>query len=242
MWGGDEATTVGWVFSVAGMIRTWHVYAILGHDPGEVRLQGLGGAKVQAIRGGPIWALASECAGGTPNASDPLEHHRVIERALERWPLLPARFAAPVALDSLIHRLEHDAQAHLVALERVRDSREFAIRAEVLEAMMPTATPRAMRYTESTVLEKANTRLLEFSEQLANALAPFALEFSHRYPEPNLYRGAVLVARGRLEDFWHAFAATLAQLPSDGLHPSLHGPYPPYSFVRSGETLLQERL
>ena len=208
----------------------WHLYAILGQDPGEVRLQGLGGAKVQAIRGGPLWALASERAEHGTNAADPLEHHRVIERALERWALLPARFAAPQSLDALLRRLEHDASTHLAALERVRDSREFSIRAELEPDHAGTASGSVR---PEAAPAHANTRLAEFSQGLCEHLTPFALEFAHAYPEPSLYRGSVLVARGRLEAFWHAFAAALEALPLEGVRPSLHGPYSPYSFVHA---------
>jgi hypothetical protein len=218
----------------------WHVYAILGQDPGEVRLQGLGGGRVQAVRGGAVWALASE-RGSAVTAADPIEHHRVIEGALEQWPLLPARFAAPVTLETLVQRLERDALIHIAALERVRDAREFAIRAE-LEDVPPTAatppeaptTGRAYlqsRRQELLANETANAKLLAFSDQLCARLAPFALEFTHRYPQPGLYRGVALVPQAGLDAFGHAFAETLAAMPCAGVRPSLHGPYPPYSFT-----------
>ena len=197
------------------MSGPWHVYAILGQDPGEVRLRGLGGAPVQAVRGGAVWALASERPEHGPSAADPLEHHRVIEGALERWPLLPARFAAPLGLEALVRRLERDAQAHLAALERVRGAREFAIRAELGGV---TPGPRANAASGRAYLEArraettANARLLECCGWLCGRLAPFALEFAHRYPEPTLYRGAALVAEGQIEEFRRAFALALEAL------------------------------
>jgi Gas vesicle synthesis protein GvpL/GvpF len=220
-------------------MTTWHVYGILGQQPREVRLEGLHGAPVRVLGGPNVWALASEVQSLPTNALDPIMHHKVIEAALEQWDVLPARFMAPIEHRLLLNRLEANSQKHLLALARIRGSLEFGIRAQIDPGLPPVkggleqpirSSGRA--YLESR-REEFNAEQITRSEleclarELEKALP--ALEWLHRFPEPGVYRGSALVPKATLLNFRMAFMK-LEFAPT----PSLHGPFPAYSFASVG--------
>jgi Gas vesicle synthesis protein GvpL/GvpF len=224
-------------------MTAWHVYGILGQQPRDLKLEGLHGAPVHVLGGPNVWALASEVTTGLnvipTNALDPIMHHKVIEAALERFDVLPARFTAPIEHRMLLNRLEADSAKHLSALARIRGSLEFGIRAQIDPGLPPVvggleqpvrSSGRAYlesRREEFKAEQVARSELECLARELEKALP--ALEWSHRFPEPGLYRGSALVPKAKLLDFRMAFM----KLEFEPV-PSLHGPFPAYSFASVG--------
>jgi Gas vesicle synthesis protein GvpL/GvpF len=220
-------------------MSTWHVYGILAQQPRDLKLEGLHGAPVLALGGPNVWVLASEVQVAPTNALDPIMHHKVIEAALEHWDVLPARFTAPIEHRLLLNRLEADSEKHLAALARVRGSLEFGIRAQI-DPGLPAVQGGLEQPVRSSGRAYLESRREEFqAEQVARSeleclareleKALPALEWSHRYPEPGLYRGSALVPKAKLLNFRMDFM----KLEFEPM-PSLHGPFPAYSFASVG--------
>jgi Gas vesicle synthesis protein GvpL/GvpF len=218
-----------------------HLYAILNSKPSTQKLNTLGISSLRVVEASNLYAVVSEASLNsepTELAIAALEHNGVIEKLLEHYSLLPARFSAPLEEHLVIHQITNNLESYKTALDRVRNALEFALRAEIpAESFEPVTsdTSSGRAYLESRRAqfnqEQQNRDKLEaIATSLELRLGSLALEVLHRY-EPNVYRGSYLVKRANLEVFKNAFQTVFKTFQTDPVQLGLHGPFAPYSFA-----------
>lgn len=221
-----------------------YVYGVVDGLPAELG-EGIDGAPLRSVAVGRVAAVASEHASAPESSEDHLwQHEAVLERLLERGPVLPMRFGASVAGDRELEELLRAREDEFVELlAGVRGAVELCVRAELPAADPPpdpdggtaTARPsgteymrgrgRALREAEGA-RERLHGRLSDLSRR-STVLGARAVR-----GRDGVFRGAYLVDVERVD----AFARCAEGLASEfGGELSCTGPWPPYSFVAGAD-------
>ena len=181
-------------------------------------------------------------------------HEAVIEQAMSRAPVLPARFATLFSsLDSLEQFVLEHRETVAKFFAQLGDKQEWAVkglldRAAALEKLgqpatpVPNCSPGAHYFEQKRLKAQAerefSQRLKEFCRRTAADLGTHAGGFRERKvltPETGaaeaVLNWAFLIPPGAMEDF----RATLKRFNDNeafpGLRLAMTGPWPPYSFV-----------
>jgi hypothetical protein len=185
-------------------------------------------------------------------------HEAVIEQAMSRAPVLPARFATLFSsLDSLEKFILEHRKALAGFFAEIGDKQEWAVKGlldrvlaleklgqSTVKEQAPDASPGARYFQEKRMkaqLEREfNQRLRTFCQRAAASLGTHAGGFRERKVLTPVAEGteaevvmnwAFLIPPGAIEDF----RASLERFNGDEAFPGLMlvltGPWPPYSFV-----------
>ena len=181
-------------------------------------------------------------------------HETVIEQAMSRAPVLPARFATLfTSLESLENFVVEHREALAGFFAQLGDKQEWAVkglldRAAALEKLSQPAEPAAdcspgAHYFEQKRLKaqaerEVSQRLKEFCRQTAADLGTRAGGFRERKalaPETGaaeaVLNWAFLIAPAEIAEFRVCLDRLNGDAAFPGLTLALTGPWPPYSFV-----------
>jgi Gas vesicle synthesis protein GvpL/GvpF len=208
---------------------TLHLYAIVKTHTPLPPLVGLDGEAVRLLQLGSFAVLVSsrhQSKGVTHEQA--IIHHRIVEAASALCAsILPARFAAPLALERLEAGLlerQSKLQAQLLRLEQTC---EYTVRATLPVAAQPTPT------TGKAYLAMRQ-KALQTPPEMQNLECEFAAlphleqrRQSHNQP----YRMAFLVQKQHQDAFVQKSNALVSQYAAHFSSLGLYGAFAPYSFA-----------
>ncbi|MFE7434534.1 GvpL/GvpF family gas vesicle protein [Streptomyces tendae] len=182
-------------------------------------------------------------------------HHRGVEAAAERGPVVPLPMATLYRGDLTAARAVADRRQVLdTLLDRLRDRTEWAVKVHAAEAAPGAAAATGSGDGGRAYLSRVSSRRREQrgalgkaqaeAEAVDAALRRHAVAATRHRPQserltgrraPQLLNAAYLVADARRADF----TAALARFTAGGAHPAVRvdasGPWIPYSFARWDE-------
>ena len=212
-----------------------YLYGITEPDAEPPEVTGLEDETVSLLAADCVAGLVSshERARFDPDPAALWSHDRVLERAMQHGPVLPARFGSTFTdARKLINLLEHEGGRLRRQLERVRGCVELAVRLSLPAAEHPP--PQTGREYVDARLDREN----ESRTAIEHALRPLAehavLSQRDAPREGNAtVKASYLVPAAEVDRFAEE-VRELARQHSE-LTLSCTGPWPPYSFV-GGET------
>jgi hypothetical protein len=239
--------------------QAWYVYGITAGMPRSPGV-GVGGAAVEALECGPVAALGSwvdrdPTSWGIGSNGDvdidvlgPLagQHETVLERALERGPVIPFRFGIVYpSPDDLRPILEQHIQEVRAELDRVTGKAEWGLtvrsadrpQAEMADGDSTSYLARRRDEVARAARQRDEARAVvaTLHERLAEVSAGDVVHRSRRIQaaDEHLVLNASYLVDRRDEPRFRSLAAdALAATPEDiQLSGELTGPWPPYNFV-----------
>ena len=222
--------------------------------PGMVEGEaGVGGARVRALRFGPLAAVVSETEGErvAPTRENVLAHNRVNARVLARVTPLPFRFGTLADEARLAAYVEEHRAELSASLARVRGAVEMSVkvirraedseqagRREGLNAGRAAGggsgtayllSKREAQAADESLKKSAEEVAAWLAGRLGDAARESRVELCPAAASNLLVRAAHLVERGRLEEYRARLAEACAERGGE-LRFLTSGAWPPYSF------------
>jgi Gas vesicle synthesis protein GvpL/GvpF len=241
-----------------------YVYGIVEPDARAPGGKGIGGARLQLVRGEDSAALVSDLGERTLRfgREEMLVHGQVLERALAKGTVLPMRFGIVMSGPEEIHsrlldehgpelreqlaelagkveiriRATYDEQSLL--REVVRDVPEIAQLRASMQGLSADATYYARIRLGELVAGAVERRRERDAEAILDALAGAALDVEpgRGSHERIVFQASFLVEQGRLAEF-DRLLDRIADGYGGWIRFKYTGPLPPHSFVRLAETV-----
>ena len=233
-----------------------YVYAIVGADTPLPQERGHSEIALTRVTCGQLAAVAGPAAADGPRltAEAALRHEAVVEAVRQHGPALPVRFGTVFRDAGAVARALSDKYDVLAAdLERVGDKVELSLTALWPESsndaqpQPPQGEPSPSASLRGAAYLRARAKELERGEALAERARALARELDDTLggvalerrvalmPKPLVaVRATYLLDPGAVAAFRAAFDAMHAARGE--LRLLLTGPWPPYSFVRHGDS------
>lgn len=211
------------------------LYAIT--EQGDLRGLEAGDASLRAIPWAGLAAIVSDVTASEGSAHERMwEYEEIVEGLMDRCTILPARFGTTLEDDRAVRDLLHERRHEFVrGLARVRGSVEMGVTAHWTEDL---SAPVAAGGDSGKAYMLGRLATLRSAGAIADQLEPLQeLSRTRRIsivPRPGVaVSGAYLVARTQARAFADACDRLDRELPATTL--ACTGPWPPYSFARSGD-------
>ncbi|MEO3749916.1 GvpL/GvpF family gas vesicle protein [Streptomyces sp. B6B3] len=231
-------------------------------DGGAGTVDGVGDPphRVRVLREGDLAAVVSDCpAGLRPKRRDLLAHQRVLAAVARTTPVLPLRFGSVSADDSRIRAtLAEHAELYREQLAALADRDEYNVKAghreEAVLRRILAENPEIQALSEAIrqrggeatyqdrvqlgqlIAEAVRDHEIRDAHAMEEALAPFAERHCWGpVGAGRLVNLSFLVPRDDVDRFLAALERVKHASPHLEIHTS--GALPPYSFVRTSETV-----
>jgi hypothetical protein len=224
---------------------TIYVYGIVPSDTDLTDERGIRDEEVFAVTEGRLSALCSSVERETlvPNEEDLWAHERVLESAMERGPVLPARFGSffpdpPGVIDVLSERGEA-FEKRLSALDGKAEIGIRAFLASLRDSDLPESTDGRSYMMNRLAQRKAEEEEIARARELWERVHAFVdgAYVEHRVTfVPNrmvAFSATYLVESESADEFVDKIDEN--ELP-DEVELFFTGPWPPYSFVDEGDS------
>jgi len=235
---------------------TSYVYGIIQcQECKPLGINGVDDAPVRSVAHGSIAAAVSESPGGDfgDDIAAIARHESVLERLMELYAILPARFGMVMPADEVDAMLAANHDSFLRDLQRVRDRLEFDLKvtwpASEVRALIQQHDPFVaaaselertngpdVRYAlykqrESAIERILRSRAQAYSEGIQRSLLPLCSECRCEVApaEGVMLEGSYLVERRRAEEFRSII--DVLQSRTGKFCFMLNGPWPPYAFA-----------
>jgi hypothetical protein len=210
-------------------------------------LAGIGNRPVRAERAGPLVAVVSELDDASDvhdkvrvDRDNALAHERVLDAVLERVTPLPFRFGTIVTPERLAEFVNANIQTLNQDLARVRGCVQMSVKFTVKTVTGTEAPPESSELGPGTRFlkekqagrEPLRTAAEWMSQSLDGWIRDAGMEI--RSTAPALATVAHLVEKSGVEGYRARVEELCAKRPD--LSWLLSGPWPPYSFVRTGRS------
>jgi len=236
--------------------REKYVYGVVAPGTSLPRAKGVGGGGLKLIEGGSVAAVVSDVTPPVRAGKQELQtHSRVLQRVLERGPVLPMRFGMVMAAEDvsreLLEPFEEDLSEQLgelagaIELHLRATYEEQALMSEVvaadpqiaalrdrLKGQPPDATYYAQIDLGQRVAQGVEGAAARDRDEILRALEPLSIAVSVGDPQHERVAcdAAFLVEQAAMGEFDRA-VDELGRRGEGRLRFSYSGPHPPYSFV-----------
>ena len=229
-----------------------YLYAIIDSSEPVSGITGIDGSALYNVSYRDIGAVVGDIniPPGDMMREYVMAHEDVVEKMMERYTALPARFLSMFDGENRILSVLSEHYSVLAEnLDRVRGKVEFGIKAlgvvgntgANLEGALdisdsgdasPGKSYMSMRMREHILEEAARQKAVEYMDAVNSLFQGIVSEKKVERPkgERRLLSAAYLVERDRVQSFSEAFERVRASFPE--LKFLLSGPWPPYNFIQ----------